>query len=103
MAIEVEPTIAIEKSKYLNQIDETYRALFMNISPGLFFHISSCKTPNEVYNNMKRLFGKKYEMKGHILKVEMVSLDPRSFDNIQDFFTRYKDLLLQLKGCDVDK
>jgi hypothetical protein len=25
------------------------------------------------------------------------------FDNLQDFFTKYKDLLLQLKACGVDK
>ena len=42
-------------------------------------------------------------MKGHMLEVELLSLDPRSFDGIHDFFTRYKDLLLQLKGCGVDK
>ena len=33
----------------------------------------------------------------------MNSLDPRSFNNIQDFFTKFKSLLLQLKGCGVDK
>ena len=52
---------------------------------------------------MKGLFGKQDEMKGHMLEVELLSLDPRSFNNIQDFFTRYKDLLLQLEGCGVDK
>jgi hypothetical protein len=30
-------------------------------------------------------------------------LDPKSFNNIQDFFTKYKDLLSQLKACGVDK
>ena len=81
----------------------TYGALCMNISPEFLFHISSCKNPNEFLTIMKGLFGKQYEMKGHILEVELLSLDPRSFDNIQDFFTRYKDLMLQLKGCGVDK
>ena len=52
---------------------------------------------------MKGLFGKQDEMKCHMLEVYLISLDPRRFDNIQDFFTRYKDLLLQLKGCGVDK
>ena len=103
MAMTVEPTTAIEKSKYLNRMDEAYGALCMHISPELLFHISSCKTPNEVWTTMKGLFGKQDEMKGHMLEVELLSLDPRSFDNIQDFFTRYKDLLLQLKGCGVDK
>jgi hypothetical protein len=30
-------------------------------------------------------------------------LDQKIFDNIQDFFTKFKDLLLQLKACGVDK
>jgi hypothetical protein len=42
-------------------------------------------------------------MRGHILKVEFLTLDRKSFDNLQDFFTKYKDLLSQLKACGVDK
>lgn len=75
----------------------------MNISPKLLFHVCSCKTPNDVWTTMKGLFGKQDERKGHMLEEELLSLDPRSFNNIQDFCTRYKDLLLQLKGCGVDK
>jgi hypothetical protein len=42
-------------------------------------------------------------MRGHMLEVEFLTLDPKTFDNLQDFFTKYKDLLLQLKACGVDK
>jgi hypothetical protein len=35
--------------------------------------------------------------------VELLRLDPKIFDNIQDFFTKFKDLLSQLKACVVDK
>jgi hypothetical protein len=52
---------------------------------------------------LEGIFGKKYEMRGHMLEVEMLTLDPKSFDNIQYFFTKFKDLLLQLKACEVDK
>ena len=52
---------------------------------------------------MKGIFVKKDEMKGHMLEVELLSLDPQSFNNIQDLFTRYKDLLLQRKGYGFDK
>ena len=76
MAMEVEPTGGIENSKQLNRMDEAYRALYMNKSPKLLFHISSCKTPNEVWTTMKGLFGKKDEMKDHMLEVQMLSLDP---------------------------
>jgi hypothetical protein len=42
-------------------------------------------------------------MRGHMLEVELLTLDPKSFKNIQDFFTKFKDLLSQLKACGVDK
>jgi hypothetical protein len=45
---DIEPTSAIEKSKYLNPMDEAYGTICSLISPELLFHISSCKTPNEV-------------------------------------------------------
>jgi hypothetical protein len=35
--------------------------------------------------------------------VEFLTLDPKRFDNVQDFFEKFKDLLLQLKACGVDK
>ena len=74
--MKVEPTTAIEKSKYLNQMDEAYGALCVNISPELLFHIYSSKNTNEVWTTMKGLFGKQDEMKCHMLEVELLSLDP---------------------------
>jgi ATP sulfurylase len=42
-------------------------------------------------------------MRGHMLEVELITLDPKTFDNLQYFFTKYKDLLSELKACRVDK
>ena len=42
-------------------------------------------------------------MRGHMLEVEFLTLDQKTFDNLQDLFTKYKDLLSQLKACGVDK
>jgi hypothetical protein len=42
-------------------------------------------------------------MRGHMLEVYLLTLDPKIFDNIQYFFTKFKDLLSQLKACGVDK
>jgi hypothetical protein len=42
-------------------------------------------------------------MRGHMLEVEFLTLDSKIFDNIQYFFTKYKDLMSQLKACGVDK
>jgi hypothetical protein len=58
MNTEAEPTSAIEKSKYLNRMDEAFRTICSLISPELLFHISSCKTPNEAWTTMEGIFGK---------------------------------------------
>jgi hypothetical protein len=42
-------------------------------------------------------------MRGHMLQVELLTLDPKSVENIQDFFTKFKDLRSQVKACGVDK
>jgi hypothetical protein len=103
MGTETKHTSAIEKSKYMNQMDEVYGTICSLISPELLFHISSCKTTNEVWTTMEGLFGKQDKMRGHVLEVELLTLDPKNFDNLQFFFTKYKDLLSQLKACRVDK
>jgi hypothetical protein len=48
-------------------------------------------------------FGRQDESRGHMLEVKINSLDLRNFDNIQNLFTKFKSLLLHLKGCGVDK
>jgi hypothetical protein len=42
-------------------------------------------------------------MRGHMLEVEFNTLDTKSFDNIQDFFTKIKYLILSLGECDIYK
>jgi hypothetical protein len=51
-------TSSIEKSKYLNRMDEALRTICSLISPDLLFHISSCKTPNEAWKILEGIFGK---------------------------------------------
>jgi hypothetical protein len=47
MNIEIEPKSSIEKSKYLNRMDEMLGTICSLISLELLFLISSCKTSNE--------------------------------------------------------
>ena len=55
MAAEVEPTSAIEKSKYLNRMDEAHGSICMCISLELQFHLSDCNTPNEIWKNVEEI------------------------------------------------
>jgi hypothetical protein len=102
MDTETEPTSTIEKSKYLNRMDEAFGTICSLISLELLFHISSHKTPNEAWTTMEGIFFKQDEMRGHLLEVEFLTLDPKTFDNLQYFFTKYKDVFSQLKACGVD-
>jgi hypothetical protein len=103
MNTETKPTSSIEKSKYLNRMDEAFIKICSLIYLDLVFHIYSCKTPNESWTTMEGIFGKRDEMRGHMIEVEFITLDPKIFDNLQYLFTKYKDLLSQLKACGVDK
>jgi hypothetical protein len=58
MDTNTKPTSSIEKSKYLNQMDEAFGTICSLISLELLFHISSYKTPNEFWITMEGLFGK---------------------------------------------
>ena len=82
MATEVEPTSVVEKNMYLNCMDEAYGLLCVLMSPNLFFHIETCITLDEIWTKLERLFWKQDDMKGHMLELELNSLDMRSFNNI---------------------
>jgi hypothetical protein len=92
----------IEKSKYLNHMDDKLKTIYSLISPNLLFHISSHETLNEAWTTLEGLFGKQDEMRGHMMEVEILTLDPKVFENIQDLFTKFKDLLSQLKAFGAD-
>ena len=42
-------------------------------------------------------------MRGHEIKSEMISLSPSSFKSLQLYFSKFKDLVLQLKQCANEK
>jgi hypothetical protein len=58
MNTDPDPTSAIEKSKYLNRMDEALETICNLISPNILFHISFCKTPNESWTILEGIFGK---------------------------------------------
>ena len=103
MNTEAKPNSTIEKSKYFNRMDEAFSLLLLSISPAFCFHVDTCNTLNEVWTTLENLFGKQDEMRAHILENELNSLDPNTFENIQDLFTKFKSLLLQLNDYKTDK
>ena len=103
MGTEVEPNSVVEKSKFFNRLDEAFGMLCLNISRDLLFHVDSLTTLNEVWMNLEALFGKNDEMIGHQLENYLIALIDVHFETIQDFFTKFKSLVLQIKQCGIEK
>ena len=97
MGIEVEPNYVVEKAKYFNRLDEAYGLLCLSISRDNLFQMDSLTIPNEFLVKLETLFGKTDELHGHQLEKELISLSPMHYDTIQELFTKFKSLLLQLK------
>ena len=92
----------MEKSKYFNRLDEAFKMLCLSISRDILFQVDSITTHNEVWLNIKSLFWKKYEMRGHQLENELITLSPTHFETIKDFFTKLNSLVLWMKQCGIE-
>ena len=91
---EAEPHQHVEKNKILNCLDEAFCYLCTHISIDLLFHLEGFRTPKESWENLEDLFGKQYELRGHLLQNELVELHPNSFEAIEKFLTKFKSLAL---------
>ena len=69
----------------------------------LVFRVDNMTIPNEVWIMIEALFGNIDEMRGHHIENEMISLIPAYYETIQDFFTKFKSLVLQLKQYGTEK
>ena len=67
MGRETEPHHPTEKNKFLNRLDEAFGFLCTHISRHLLFHLEGLNTPKEDSDNLKSLFGKQDDIRGHIL------------------------------------
>ena len=62
MGREVEPQQYLEKSKYMNKLDEAFGFMCIHISRELLFHLDGLKTQKEVWDKLESLFGKQDEI-----------------------------------------
>ena len=67
MGREAEPQQYVDNSKFLNWLDEAFGFMCIHISMDLFFHLEGLRNPKEVWDKPEYLFGKKDELRGHIL------------------------------------
>ena len=90
----VERNFTVEKAKYFKKLAEAYGLVCLSISRDFLFHLDSLTPPKEVWEKLEFLFGKTDELCGHQLENELIRLSPMQYDTIQDFFTKFKSLVL---------
>ena len=94
METEVDPNAAADKIKWHNRRDEAYGLLCPSISRDLLFHLDSLTYPNDAWEKIQEIFGNIYEMRGHQIKNELISLNRNIFKSLQLYFTKFKALVL---------
>ena len=82
METEADPNAAAEKIKWHNRRDEAYGLFSLSISRDLLFHLDGLTSPHKVWENIEEIFGNTYEMRGHQIENELISLSPSSFESL---------------------
>ena len=80
---EPEPHQPVEHNKFLNHCDEAFEYLCTYISRDLLFHLEGLRTPIESWEKLDSLFNKQYDLRGHIIENDLVSLHSISFKTIE--------------------
>ena len=75
-----------------------------SIFPGIFFSTSrELKTRKEIWDKLDTLYGKQDDLRVYQLENELMSLQPSNFETLNDFFTKFKHIVLLLKKYKVEK
>jgi hypothetical protein len=73
------------------------------VSLDIMFQLDGCTNSHDAWEKLKTLYGTTDEVRGYQLDNELMSLDPKSFDNIQDYVTKVNDLRAQCKSCGIER
>ena len=98
-----EPASVTNKSRFLNKKDEAFGFLCLSVSRDLLFHLSGLKNSKEIQDKLETLYGKQDDLRFYQVENELMSLQPPNFENFNDFFTKFKHIVLLLKQCKVEK
>ena len=66
--------------------------IFSLVSFYFQFHLESFKTHKVAWDARETLFGKTDKIKGYQINNDLMNLDPKSFNNIQDYISKIKQL-----------
>ena len=101
--VEKDPDSDKDKAKYMNRLDESHGQLLLSVSKYIWFHILELKNPKLVWDKLASLFGNHDGMRIHQLETYLITLNPSNFESLNEFFTKFKNLIYLLKQCKVEK
>ena len=93
------PSDAQKKFVIDGKKDEFVGVITTYISCEIQFHTSRIDCPHEVWNKLKSIFDKVDESRVMHIEKELISLDPHSFERVEDYLARIKELQLKLGEC----
>ena len=93
LTMELEAVLNYDKEKYWNGLDEAFGCMCPSISQDILFHIKGLKTPKQIWDKIASLFDKQDELRVHQLWNEWISLHPSGFERLNEFFTKFKNLI----------
>ena len=65
----------------------------------LLFHIKNCSKSKEAWDKLEQLYGKVDEEKGFQVEDDLLLLDPKNYDTIQDYIIKVNEHRALLKDC----
>ena len=71
------------------------------IHEDLIFYIDNCKTIKEAWDNFAIFLAKVDKARGFELDENIMSLDPKEFDTMQDYVTKAHELRSMVKDCRI--
>jgi len=102
MLNKIEPTNSKEKVLWMIKQTKALGCIRILVSLDIMFELDGCPNSHEAWRKLKTLYEKTDEVRGYQLDNELMSLDPKSFDTIQDYVTKVNDLRTQCKSCGVE-
>ena len=103
METEEYPASMTDKARFLNKKDDAFRFLCLFISWDLLFDLLGLNNPKQIWDKLETLYGKWDYLRVYQLENELMSLQPSNFETLNDFFTKFKHIVLPLKQCKVEK
>ena len=61
------------------------------------------KNPKDIWDTIASLFDKQDDLRVYELENELISLNPSNFETMNEFFTKFKNVIYQLKQLKVEK